>query len=72
MSFQQTNVNTMSLQKDTVIQFRINKDYKKEIQRHCDRKDLKISEYITKLIRKDLGLAPKQKELICGIDWELE
>ena len=61
----------MSLQKDTQIQFRISKEYKDKIVKHCEKKDIKISVYITNLIRNDLGLMPETKELIYGVDWEL-
>ena len=61
----------MSLHKNTVIQFRVNEDYKKEIQNHCNKKDIKISEYIMNLIKGDLGLSPKSKKLVYGVDWEL-
>ena len=45
---------------------------RKDLIAIADKKDIKISEYITKLIRNDLGLMPETRPLIHGIDWELE
>ena len=61
----------MSLQKETQIQFRTNKEIKEAVKDHCKQKYINMSAYITSLIVKDLKITPPTKELIYGVDWEL-